>query len=459
LLCATNSTLANIYVWEGNPAHCTISHVDNTIQINVAGTYGFRAWNPETEELEDLQNITIDSGVSGPVSVMIAYDEGGDNGAVNLRQGDLTVDGQEVYLGGLEISGSIATTGDFICDNITGTVDIDGDIGVTAGTRKFFVQNAEAAIIVHGSLKAYNTLEAETLGDVEICSHPTQGDIAIKNDYAGTLTIHPTMYGDVRIGERDAGGNVTTASELTGTLDFRSQLLGDVDITDGLATEDDVSGRVLVGSHLNGGHILVAGAVAQADPNLPAIHVQGDIRGSAGSDPAIEVAGELAGVVAVDGDLGNAASGVEIYVGSIDLEGLGAIAIDYDGYDADDEWADGATIQVGVNDPYSGNTPDARVYEITNCKGDMNNNGELEPGAGGDLEALSELIDDPSDYAEDFPGLYGSRNYHGDMDCDSQLDATEPAIRITGGVVGSIVLEKCSGLTTRRTLRSAALCD
>jgi len=48
VLFATNSTRADIGVWEGNAGDCTLDHVNNKIQINVAGTYGFRAWNPGT---------------------------------------------------------------------------------------------------------------------------------------------------------------------------------------------------------------------------------------------------------------------------------------------------------------------------------------------------------------------------------------------------------------------------
>jgi len=422
LLGMTSSAPGDILVWTLNGEDCTIDDEDNTIQINEPGTYGFRAWNgnPESPVLEDIQNITIDSGVDDDVTVMIAYDDNGANGAVNLREGDLTVDGQDVYLAGVEISGSIATTGDFICDNITGTVDIDGDIGVTAGTRKFFVHNAEAAIIVHGRLRAYNTLEAETLGDVEICSHPTQGDIAIKNDYASTLIIHPIMYGDIRIGERDQEGNVTTASDLTGTLSFGSQLLGDVDITDDLATYEGVSGRILVGSHLNGGHILVADAVTQADPNLPAIHVQGDITGSAGSEPPIKVVGELDGVIAIDGSLNNASSGPEIHVGSIDTENLGAITIDYDGWHDAHDWDGDAVIKVNTTE-YTENTPLARVYRISKCRGDLDNDRGLDSvdQAAMDLSAAQ--------YAADYPGLLDSHYHHADVDDDQDVDEFDAA--------------------------------
>jgi len=63
------------------------------------------------------------------VIVTIAEDASGDNGAVNVKKGNLTVDGHEVDLDGLKISGSIATEGDFICDYITGDVIIGGNVG------------------------------------------------------------------------------------------------------------------------------------------------------------------------------------------------------------------------------------------------------------------------------------------------------------------------------------------
>jgi hypothetical protein len=35
----------DIVVWTNNANDCTIDDTENTIQINAAGTYGFRAWN------------------------------------------------------------------------------------------------------------------------------------------------------------------------------------------------------------------------------------------------------------------------------------------------------------------------------------------------------------------------------------------------------------------------------
>jgi hypothetical protein len=267
----TSGALGNIYVWTENAEGCTIDHVNNTIQINEPDTYGFRAWNPQTEALEDIQDITIDSGVDDEVTVMIAYDEYGDNGAVNLRQGNLTVDGYEVYLAGLEISGNVATTGDFICDNITGTVDIDGDIGVTAGTRKFFVQNATAPIIVCGRLLAYNTLEAETLGDLTVYGQPglpVQGDITITNTYAGTLFIDHRFDGDLTIGDPNDPNDPNDAyvvSHVTGEVNIAGISMGKT-----LVTGDVASGALIA---------VRSGGTEMGDALYNAIEIQGSLAG------------------------------------------------------------------------------------------------------------------------------------------------------------------------------------
>jgi len=129
VFCTVGAAFADIEIWAGGDITPppTINHDFNTIEIEAAGTYGFRAWDG-VDTLEEIQSITVDSGVTGDVTVTIAWDENGGNGAADLWTGNLTHATYAVDLAGLEISGGIATTDDFICDNITGTVDIDGDV-------------------------------------------------------------------------------------------------------------------------------------------------------------------------------------------------------------------------------------------------------------------------------------------------------------------------------------------
>lgn len=98
----------------------------------------------------------------------------------------------------------------------------------------------------------------------------------------------------------------------------------------------------------------------------------------------------------------------------------GAIAVDWDGWDSADTWASGAQIRVGAT-TYTENTYTARVYEITRCKGDMNNDGyvnwhDIDPFV------AAQNISDPEVYEAAYPGLGGSMLFHADMNCDGVAD-------------------------------------
>jgi len=90
----------------------------------------------------------------------------------------------------------------------------------------------------------------------------------------------------------------------------------------------------------------------------------------------------------------------------------------YDGWDEADTWENGATVYVGAN-TYTGNTPAARVWEITECRGDMNNDGVINNG---DSSPYVLALSDPSTYATSYPGLAGSRVWHGDCDTDGSFN-------------------------------------
>lgn len=110
-VCLLSSTysFADIHVWTYNSQNCTISDVDNTIQINVAGTYGFRAWNndPGNPVLQDIQDITINSAVTGAVTVRIAYSSAGGDGAEEIKAMDLKTGASTGRLMVLRCSGAI----------------------------------------------------------------------------------------------------------------------------------------------------------------------------------------------------------------------------------------------------------------------------------------------------------------------------------------------------------------
>jgi hypothetical protein len=63
VFCTVGAAFAEIEVWAGGDIipPPTIDHDENTIEIEAAGTYGFRAWDGDAA-LEEIQSITVDSG-------------------------------------------------------------------------------------------------------------------------------------------------------------------------------------------------------------------------------------------------------------------------------------------------------------------------------------------------------------------------------------------------------------
>jgi hypothetical protein len=107
------------------------------------------------------------------------------------------------------------------------------------------------------------------------------------------------------------------------------------------------------------------------------------------------------------------------------------VTVDYDGWHAGHDWSADAAIvisQGGSQGRYTQNTPAVRMWEVTFCKGDMNNDGsvnffDIDPFL---LALFTPTGNDSSDEA--FPGLLGSMIYHGDFaggtdpPCDDALN-------------------------------------
>ena len=91
------------------------------------------------------------------------------------------------------------------------------------------------------------------------------------------------------------------------------------------------------------------------------------------------------------------------------------IAVDYDGWHPLDTWVSGAKVSVDGN-TYTGNTPAARVWEITGFKGDMNNDGLVN---GADIDPFFLALGDPPAYLLQFPNC---DPLNGDMNGDGRLD-------------------------------------
>ncbi|MFO0839930.1 MAG: hypothetical protein U1D55_15570 [Phycisphaerae bacterium] len=99
----------------------------------------------------------------------------------------------------------------------------------------------------------------------------------------------------------------------------------------------------------------------------------------------------------------------------------GAVVVDYDGWNPLDDWIFGATVKIGST-VYGGNSPAAHLWEITSCRGDMNNDGDVNTL---DYVPFGLALVDPAAYAAQYPGLDGSRVYHGDCNCDGVFNAAD----------------------------------
>ncbi len=119
-----------------------------------------------------------------------------------------------------------------------------------------------------------------------------------------------------------------------------------------------------------------------------------------------------AGGIRINGSFLN---GGEITITNATASAGAFVSVDYDGYHAGDSWDPNATVTVNSTE-YTGNTPAAYIYEITECLGDMTND---ETTNNGDIDAFTTGLTDPDDYDDSYPALAGSRIYHGDCNRDT----------------------------------------
>lgn len=439
-------------VWEINLSNATSSEL---VGVDI------------TDDLGEVAGVTVDT-VTGAVDV------GGDvsTGFATTGNfgGDLTaatVTGANIHIGNNLTSGTTLDVG-----TMTGDIDIDGDTGPGAMIE---VDDMTGDITVTGTLSGAvmgkisvgameGNIEVGTLsgditagsltGDITLTttsSTTLNGDITIQSTYSDTIAIPVNYSGTIKIEDPNmpvaslgSGGEITldtTNRRFSGAIDIEGDLAGSITITGDLT---DLRGPVTIGGAITStgkidvskvlGRIDVTGDVTRTDE--PPIHIRGPVtNSSAQSVPRITVGGTLNGVIAIDGALDDVnTSGAEIDVNAF-ASGAGAypaIAVNYDGVDTDtDEWESGATIVVDST-PYSGNTPAASIYEVSSCMGDMNGDRVVDPNDGSPSEPNSPyaiaLEDatvnmDSVHYAQKFPGLEGSRDYHGN--CNGRSDGTQ----------------------------------
>lgn len=446
---------ADIIEWGGaSSSDYSIAQVDRTVEILAPGTYKFEAVDG-LGTLENINRITIDPAVTGLVTVHVARDPaaGGGLGAADVKEVDLTnAAGVTGDLAELRISGALGAVGSTHISHLSGTAVILGNVLSPITIEQEFEGSLECASLgdfsVVGPAKSFAhngnlTVNGDCTGDIYFATS-SQGRIQINGDLSGTLTClgallidddglwglflqecsgAVSIQGDARyvlVNQDISGslsadsltaivyGSVTAGATVTcGSVGVVSQVFGDLRGTIAI-TNPTGALELSVGRVVDNGRLIF-----QDDCSLDTLRV-GTITGTRTiGDPAVRVDGALNTTLQVLQDLENVvASGPEIVVGSFDT--FGAVAVDYDGYHSGDRWEPGATIVVN-SVTYSENTPSARVYEIQRCRGDMNNDGWVND------DDVTPYYLTEGQYVDQYPGLYGSWEYHKNTNCGGGL--------------------------------------
>ena len=269
----------------------------------------------------------------------------------------------------------VSTPGDWFSKS-GGTIRIESSVSMNSLTGKLDVYQADLDFDV----------DFATIGDFE---------------FAGGMVDLDANFTTTGVLEFD-GGTLDIATGKTLQVGSARISAGDMNLNGNLTVDGDVSGPIRVPQDLTG-----------------AIHFGGDLNGT------IHVTGDLndvnadlsGGHIRIDGSLNDDPDApIEILVDGVFAAPANTeyIAVDYDGWHPLDTWVSGAKVSVDGN-TYTGNTPAARVWEITGFKGDMNNDGLVN---GADIDPFFLALGDPNQYALNFAGLAGSLLCHADMDED-----------------------------------------
>jgi hypothetical protein len=386
------NTLTNLYVL----GEQCVSDDDPTpppqvwIWGDLAGTIESRMTDKRFDHLVVYGAFTGSIDIYGPVGLMglCTCDAPGNvhlrGSAIGFQTGrgpalgaSITVDGNvlDLWLGypdycppapPLEIAGQVHVVGNvggidgvlLTRTPLLGTITIDGDV---TGSAQLWA-GGTGTLDVGGRLNALYA-GSDVLPPVGLAGTVVAGALNAAyvpfGDLSGQVFVDETFYGTIQV------GSSTESHDLTGTLEFAHAFRG------------------------------------------PGIEIWGNL-GSA-TQP---------GQIKIDGSFGNGSALSWIYAHGSMLNAASFVTVDYDGFHPSHRWGANGRVRVG-NNIYTHNTPAMHIYEITSCKGDMDNSGMT---LFNDMAPFKLALTNPAGYAAAYPGLAGAMLYHGDLDCDGDID-------------------------------------
>lgn len=358
-----------------------------------------------------------------PTAIVVDYDVDGTISVENALHRGLTVYGAVGQ--GASITLSVALfgpvwVGQGVHGTVTcGTVNEDGQLDIHGPADGTFHLAG-----VSGHVKFWNGMG----GTLTATAVNADGEFVVAGSAQGQgLTGTATFTGNVNrgglidiTGSAGLAGSVTTANML-GTIHVATDASGLLSIGTLGDPNDPNDPNAIVridGGLTSDGHVIVGTALRGR------LEVRGDVHKTT-VGPAIRVGADVTGQIRVYGSLYDDVN--EAY--EINVRGAmpfpGAIAIDWDGDQESDVWEPGAVIRIGATS-YTGNTWQARVYEISSCRGDMQGDWAVGfPDINPFIMALNDVLYGTSNYAAAFPGLEGSMAFHGDADCSDVFDSAD----------------------------------
>ncbi|MCC6358417.1 MAG: hypothetical protein IT450_06725 [Phycisphaerales bacterium] len=246
------------------------------------------------------------------------------------------------------------------------------------------------------------------------CNFGGYGQIAIHLLQGGTIAGNGSIYAPEYDVRASPGYSIEVDGSLTRPITVRA-------INAGIS--------VIVWGNVSGQGELRASTL------IGAIRIVGSLSGRIWINGNLQAGGKIY----IDGELYNGSFPDEVHIGGT-MASTAAIAIDYGGYHANDNWQSEATVRINnvlyTSNP--GNYPSNRIYRITSCRGDMNNDGVVDDDsdtAGFDADAAT--------YTANCPGLGGSRYFHADCDQDGQVWVTGAPFSDDAAVFNGLKVSGC----------------